>query len=274
MEENAPIAMRTTAIVAVIAFLAAMGPAAHGEEARAALYVVDRSEDGATSKGVCRPYTPEEKPGPDRELLILAEAPIGSTVFIMAFDRDAPYLGLPPLLAEQGKSSQVVRYPADGARWPFEPSPAAVELFIVVFDKGDPELPKIAESANWLTEALKKKNEVESLLHAESLKKRLTQLKRENLADNYRDKFGDGLRSLRQPPSSKAAVSRKGLETTGSPDGVLDSAPTATKPDAPAVVERSLDQLEEEWRQDSRPIPHGLASPGVLVLSVAPTVAP
>ncbi len=269
LRDDGAIAMKTVVPIAALAFLVAAGPAAlRGEEAHASLYVVDRSEEFAETGGACLPYSPEEKAGPSREILAIAKGLPGSTIFMIAFDRDAPYLGLAPVLVEQTEDSKPARFPGEGGVWPYERTPALVELFVAVFDKADPELAKIAEYAEWLGDALKEKNEVEALLHAEVIKKRLSNLLRQRSVDDYRVKFGDGLSSLRLPPSSKAAVTR------GTPsDPLLD--PSKREPKASlAAVRRGLKTLDEEWREDSRPIPYGLASPGILVFPVTPPPAP
>ncbi len=232
------------------------------DEARVSLYVVDRSAEFAETGGACLPYTPQEAPGPHREILAIAKGPPGSTVVMLALDRGAPHLGLAPVVSAQDEASQPVRFPAAGSTWPFTEAPDRVELHVAVFHQADPEVARIAEYAGWLDEALKAKNEVEILLHAEAIQKRLANLLRQRNVDEYRVKFGDGFSSLRLPPSSKAAVTRGGT------DSLLESAKREAKSPI-AAVRRGMKTLDDEWLQDSRVIPVAPAAPGMLVFPIA-----
>lgn len=236
------------------------------EEAKAAVYVVDRSPKFEEMGGACLPYTPEEATGAAREILALAKGPPGSTLLMIAFDGDSPHLGLAPVVAEQGEETSATRFPAEGSVWPFESPQRAVDLYIAVFDRGDPQLERIAEYAEWLADALGETNEVDALLHAEAIQKRLSNLLRLRSAGDYRVKYGD-LASLRIPPTSKAAVTRG---TSTSEDGLGKREPKT----AIAGVRRGLKNLDDEWSEDGRPIPFGLAMPGILVFSISTPSAP
>ena len=239
----------------------------HAEEARASVYVVDRSAAQAAMGGACLPYTPAEKPGPSREVLAIAKGPVGSTVFMIAFDREAPHLGLAPVVSEQSESSKPARFPAEGSTWTYEKATGPVDLYVGVFDKADPELAKLTEYAEWLSDALKEKNEVDVLLHTEVIQKRLANLLRQRSVTDYRVKFEDSLSSLRLTSSSKAAITR------GSTDPIVD--PTKREPKASvAAVRRGLKTLDDEWREDSRAIPYGPGTPGILVFPIATPLFP
>lgn len=246
--------------------LAAIVPCPAGE-ARVSVYVLDRALDTERTGGACLPYSPQVKTGPSREILALAKGPPGSTVFMMAFDRDAPHLNLAPVLAGQTESSEAARFPAEGATWPFTGVAATVDLYVAVFEKGDPQLAKFTEYADWLNDALREANEVDVLLHAEAIRKRLSRILRERSVEDYRVKFGDGMSSLRLPPSSKAAVTR------GPTDPLIKKGDRIPKSPL-AAVRRGLKTLHEEWQQDSRPLDFGLAKPGVLVFPISTPVMP
>lgn len=231
------------------------------DEAQASVYVVDRSAQFADTSGACLPYTPLEKTGPSREILGIAKGPPGSTLFMMAFDRDQPYLGLAPVIEDQTEDSKPTRFPAEGSVWPFEKPGRAIELYIAVFDQADPQLAKLVEYGEWLKEAIAKNEEVEALLHAEVILKRLSNILRQRSVEDYRVKFGDELTALRLPPASKAAVARGG--------NVANLASQKREPSASiAAVRRGMKTLDDEWRKDSRTISFGLGTPGVLVFPV------
>ena len=261
--------MKAAALSILVSFLVLLTTrSARAEEAHASVYVVDSSAEFAETGGACLPYSPEEKTGDAREVLALAKGPPGSTILMIAFDRDTLHLGIAPVIAPQTETSSAARFPAEGGKWPFGKPSRPVDLYVAVFDEADPELAKLAEYSDWLSEALAGKNEVDALLHAEAIHKRLSQLLRQRGVEEYRVKFGDGLTSLRLPPSSKAAITR------GTPgDPILD--PTKREPKSPlAAVRRGLKTLDKEWREDSRPIAFGLASPGILVFPVTTPPAP
>lgn len=247
--------------------LSAASSTLRADEACASVYVVDRSEEFAATEGACLPYGAQEKPGPRREILSLAGGPAGSTVFMAAFAGDAPHLGLPPVLAAQTEDAKPVRFPAEGARWPFETAGTPVDLFVAVFDKADPELTKLAEYSAWLAEALEAKNETEILLHSEAIKKRLNHLVRQQGGGELSSKLGGAITAPRVASSSKAATTRGGAISTGFPG---KRGPNASV----AATRLGLKTLDNEWRDDSRPIAFGLASPGVLVVPIASAAAP
>jgi hypothetical protein len=221
------------------------------DEARASVYVIDRSGEFAATGGSCLPFSALEKPGPKREILSLAKGPAGSTVFLIAYAGDTPHLGLPPVLATQTGDSKPVRFPAEGAKWPFESAGGSADLYIAVFDQADPELAKLTEYSSWLADALKSKDETEILLHSEVIKRRLNHLLRQQGGSELSSKLGGPVTASREQSSSKAATTRSGA-----------------KPST-AAGRRGLDRLEQEWREDSRPIRFGPAKPGVLVLPIS-----
>ncbi|MCB1202660.1 MAG: hypothetical protein KDN18_00255 [Verrucomicrobiae bacterium] len=249
-------------------FIAFVGPPfLRADEARASVYIVDKAKAYEETGGACLPYAPGEFPLATREILGIAKGPPGSTLVMMAFDRDAPHLGLAPVVAEQTADSKPARFPAEGSSWPYDKAHATVDLYIAVFDNQDPELAKISEYSEWLAEALAKNDEVTALLHAEVIQKRFSNLLRQRNVEEYRVKFGDGLTSLKAPPSAKAAVTR------GTPDPLLDEIPRL--PSVPiAAVRRGLAKLDEEWREDSRAISFAPGSPGILVFPVSTPIAP
>lgn len=244
-----------------------MSPGLRADEARASVYLLDRSGEFADTEGACIPFDAMEKPGPSREILAIAKGPAGSTLFMIAFAGDAPHLGLPPVLVEQTEEGKPLRFPAEGAKWPFESAAKPVDLYIAVFDKADPELAKLTEYSTWLTDALKSKNETEILLHSEVIKKRLNHLLRQQGGGELSSKLGGAITAPREASSPKAATTRGGAGSTGFP-GKRD--PKASI----AAVRRGLKTLDTEWKEDSKPIAFGLAKPGVLVFPIATTTAP
>ena len=247
------------------AFIAS--PRLEAGEAHASVYVVDRSEEYSGMGGACLPYSPQEKTAPAREILGIAKGPAGSTVFMIAFDRGSPHLGLAPVIVAQGEDSKPARFPAEGASWPFERFSGPIDLYVAVFDSADPELAKLGEYAEWLTDALKEQDEVNALLHAEAIQKRLSNVLRQRRVEDYRVKYGDELTSARVAPSSKAAVTR------GTPsDPLLDASKRAPKSPV-AAVRRGLKTLDSEWREDARVIPFAPGAPGVLVFPITTPLA-
>ncbi len=259
--------MKALLLLTGFAFALLVAPSIlRSDEARASVYLVDRSDEFAATGGSCLPFSALEKPGPKREILSLAKGPARSTVFMIAFAGDTPHLGLPPVLMAQPEDSKPVRFPAEGTKWPFETAGGSVDLYIAVFDQADPELAKLTEYSTWLADALKSKNETEILLHSEVIKKRLNHLVRQQGGSELSSKLGGPITAPREASSSKAATTRGGVSSTGFP-GKRD--PKASI----AAVRRGLDALEKEWREDSRPIAFGPAKPGVLVIPIA-TAAP
>lgn len=260
--------MKPTALLFGLTCFAFSGkPYVHAGEAHASVYVVDRASEFADTEGACLPYSPQEKTASSREILGIAKGPAGSTVFMIAFDRESPHLGLAPVIAAQGEESKPVRFPAEGTSWPFEMFSRPVDLYVAVFDSADPELEKLTEYAEWLTDALKEKDEVNALLHAEAIQKRLSNLLRQRRVEDYRVKYGEELTSARVPPSSKAAVTRGGKS-----DPLLDGDKRVPKSPV-AAVRRGLKTLDGEWRQDARAIPFTAGSPGVLLFPITTPLA-
>jgi len=256
--------MKPTAFVlGLLCFAFPGNPRIHAVEARAAVYVVDRDDEFAGAGGACLPYSTREKTTASREILAIAEGPAGSTLFMIAFDREYPHLGLGPVIAAQGKEPKPVRFPAEGAPWPFRTFSRPVDLYVAIFDSADPELAELAASAGWLTDALKQKDEVNVLLHAEAIRARLAVLVRRGRVEDYRVNYGEELTSLRQPPSSKAGVTR-----SHKPDPVSNGAKRANP-----GVHRGLKTLEAEWRQDARVIPFAAPSPGLLIFPITTPIA-
>ena len=247
------------------AFIAS--PRLYAGEAHASVYVLDRSSEFSEMEAACLPYSPQEKTAAAREILGIAKGPAGSTIFMIAFDRESPHLGLAPVIVAQGEDAKPVRFPAEGAAWPFEKFSRPVDLYVAVFDSADPELAKLTEYAEWLTDALKERDEVNALLHAEAIQKRLSNLLRQRRVEDYRVKFGEELTSARVAPSSKAAVTR------GNPsDPLLDAAKRAPKSSV-AAVRRGLKTLDSEWRQDARVLSFAPGAPGVLVFPITTPLA-
>lgn len=256
-----------TAFAAAVALVCQGWPSIRAEEGLASVYVVDKSADYAETDGACLPYTGTEVPGPRREILALAKAPPGATLFLFAVQNDAPYLGLAPVIAPQSEDTLPARFPGAEQTWPHEQPATPVDLYIAVFDSSDPDLAKLSEYQEWLAEALAKKDEVEALLHTEAILKRLANVLRQRRVEDYRVKYEDGLSSNRVQPSAKAAITR-GTPETG-------DATAARFPKAPlAAVRRGLKTLDTEWRQDGRRIPYGPGQPGVLVFTITASAPP
>lgn len=252
----------------LLCLLAVSALESRGEEARAMVYVVDRAQDLDETGGACLPYQPAEPVGKDREILAIAKGPVGSTVMMIAFDRDLPHLNLAPVLAEQTETSKPLRFPAEGAKWPYDGVAPPVDLYIAVFAKEDPNLERLAEYVGWMSDALAAGDADTAALHALAIKNRLANLLRQRSAGEYRAKYGNSISdAIRLAPSSKAAVTR----------GATGPGPEASVrvPKSPvAAVRRGLKSLDSEWREDSQAIPYGPASPGILIFPVTTPVAP
>jgi hypothetical protein len=107
----------------------------------------------------------------------------------------------------------------------------------------------------------KKETDLVMLLSLE-LKKKLSDAIRESGAKEYREGFSDSLADLlKEEPTAKAAVTRTG---TGIEDPAAEI--IETKP-----AEKSLEELEKSWRDDSISLPIGLVAPGGLVRTITPT---
>ena len=259
--------MKAVFLLSGLLFLTlAVTTVSRSDEARASVYIVDHSPEFTDTGGACFTSSPVERSAKERQMLGIAKGPPGSTLLMMAFDRDALHLNLAPVLAPQTEDSKAVRFPAEGAVWPFDKASASVDLYIAVFLNDDPNLPRFAEYVGWLREALTAGDKDTAMLHTLAIKNRLSTLLRQKSVDSYRVNFGDMLTDgSRLPPSSKAAVTRSAI-----PPGV-------TKPEQKnpiAAAQRGLKTLENEWSQDSRAIPFGLASPGVLVFPISAPAAP
>lgn len=238
------------------------------EEAHASVYIVDPSTEFSATGGACLPYHPTEVIGKDREVLAIAKAPPGVTLLMIAFDRDAPYLDLAPVLAVQTDDSKPLRFPASGAAWPFDRTSNAIDLYVAVFPKDDPGLSRITEYVEWLGEALAAADKDTAMLHSHAIKNRLTALLRKQNVGEYRAKYGDSLTdSIRFSPASKAAVTR------GATKAANDETKRVPK-NSVAAVRRGLKTLDAEWREDSQAIPFGLAEPGVFVFPITTPPAP
>lgn len=260
--------MKPTATVLGLLCFAFLGnPRVHAGEAHASVYVVDRADEFAGTGGACLPYSSQQRTSASREILAIAEGPAGSSIFMIAFDREYPHLGLAPVIAAQGEESKPVRFPAEGSSWPFRTFSRPVDLYVAIFDSADPELAKLAEYAGWLTDALKQKDEVNVLLHAEAIRARLAALLRRGRIQDYRVNYGEELTSLREPPSSKAGVTR-----SQKPDPVLDGAKRASQSRS-VEVRRGLKTLEAEWREDARVIPFAAPNPGLLIFPITTPIA-
>ena len=122
--------MKPSSLLCGLALFALAGNGiCYAEEALASVYVVDRSAEHAAMGGACLPYTPAEKAGPSREVLSIAKGPVGSTIFMIAFDRETPHLGLAPVVAEQTETTKPARFPAEGSTWTFEKTTGPSFLF-------------------------------------------------------------------------------------------------------------------------------------------------
>lgn len=253
--------------IGLLISLAAPAGLLRSEEAHASVYVVERSAESAAAEALCHPYAATSAPGPGREILALAKGPPGSTVLMVAFAGDAPHLGLAPVLAAQSEESPPARFPAEGASWPYETAGEAVDLYIAVFDRGDPGLPKLVDAAARLSGALTAKKSVEAMLHAEEVRKALSQVMRRLGVQAYRVDYGTDPASLRERSAPKAATTRGGSLSLAKPK---EEGGAKGAPDAP----RRLGSLDAEWLEDARPISFGLASPGALVFPIAKPETP
>lgn len=252
----------------VLLLMLAAHTVSRSEEAGASIYVVDRSPEFAETGGACLTYTPGEKSGKERQILGIAKGPPGSTLLMIAFDRDALYLNLAPVIAPQTKDSKALRFPAEGTLWPYDKASPSVDLYVAVFPKDDPNLPGLTDHAEWIGQALAEGDKDTVMLHALAIKNRLSSLLRRRSVDSYRVKYsGTFADAVRLAPSSKAAVTR----------GVKSPLPDQTKSEAKgpvAAVRRGLKTLDSEWTEDSRAISFGPDSPGVLVFPITVPAAP
>jgi hypothetical protein len=152
--------------------------------------VVDRAAEFSGTDGACLPYHPGEATGKEREILAIAKGPVGSTVLMIAFDRDLPHLNLAPVLAEQTEDSKPLRFPAGESKWPYDGEAPPAELYVAVFANADPgpDLERIAEYVDWMSEALADGDTETAALHALAIKNRLSHLLRQRSAEDYRAK--------------------------------------------------------------------------------------
>lgn len=258
--------MRALFLTTVAAVFSALpGLTARAEDANATLYVIDHSPEHAETGGACIPYTPLEKPGPDRELLAFAKGPASSTVVMLALQGESVYQGLKPVVARMTDDSKPARFPdpASGQSWPYQEAGPKVDLYVLVFSEGDPQLTKISEYLGWLNDSLKEGDEETAMLHTHAIRNRLSSIMRKQSTDSYLETYGDTLLANTDTKvgEGKAAITRGG--------NIL--ANKDTKPNAAvAAVRRGLKTIDNEWKEDSRTIRFGLNSPGLLVFPVTP----
>lgn len=250
-----------TAFAAALSAVSIVSFSATAEEGNAAVYVLDRSPEFAATEGACLPYHRAEPPGPKREILAIAKAPAGATLFVFAVHRDAPHLGLAPLVAPGGETSPAARFPATGSTWAYDQVAGPVDLYIAIFDNRDPLLGKIVEYSEWLVESLSEKDEEESLLHTEAILKRLGDILRQRRVEDYRVRFDDPLIATRFPPSAKAVTTRSTTEASKDSVGGFPKSPIA-------AVRRGLKTLDAEWQQDSHKIAYGPGQPGIRIFTL------
>tara|TARA_R110002096_G_scaffold16662_6_gene56847 strand:- start:1520 stop:2296 length:777 start_codon:yes stop_codon:yes gene_type:complete len=233
--------------------------AAQSQEANVSLYVIDHSDEYSALGGACFKYTPEIKPGKDREILAIANGPPGSTVIMIAFQQDNLFRNLPPVVSVQSLTSSPLRFPAQQseARWAYNETNNNVELYIVALEKDDPQLERLTEYAAWLTDSLGENDEETAMLHALAIKNRLANLHRSNNAEVQTISFPPGERT---EPTAKAATTRGGLSQLGKPN-------TETKPTTETPL-RGLKNIDAEWEEDSQPIRFGPEKPGILIFPI------
>ncbi|MAS92304.1 MAG: hypothetical protein CMO55_03830 [Verrucomicrobiales bacterium] len=240
----------------------------NAEEANATLYIVDQSPEHAEMGGACIPYTPLEKPGENRELLAFAKGPAGSTIVMLALQGDAVYGGLEPVITKMTEDSKAARFPNPESekKWAFTEKTPKVDLYVLAFTEGDPQLEKIGEYLEWLKDSLKEGDDETAMLHTHAIKNRLSNIMRQQSTDSYLETYGDSLLANTDTivGEGKAAVTR------GATKNLLQN--EDTKPSAAvAAVRRGLKSIDAEWKEDSRAIKFGLNSPGLLVFPITTT---
>ena len=242
-----------------------------GEEANASVYVVDHSAEFQNMGGACIDYTPGEKTGHNREILALAKGPTGSTVIMLALQGNSLHLGLEPVMAKMEEDSKPLRFPDQSSegKWPFSGESEKADLYVLAFSDSDPQLEKFVKYLDWLKEAMSEENEESTLLYTHAIKSRISEIVRQQSTDAYLATFGDSLLANTNTfvPEGKAAVTRSGKIN------LLEN--TDNQPDAPvAAIRRGLHTIDEEWKEDSRTISFGLASPGLLLFPITTPPSP
>ncbi len=250
-------AIRSTALIALL--IPGLGSGlACAEEGQAGIFIVD------SEKGTATTFEQNSAVPADAEFRVFASGPKGSTVVIGAFGEDGLHANLLPLAVKQTEASEAVRFPPsdDSIRKTFKTGGKSAELYVVIFPDSHPALESILTELKQI-EAAQTKGETDLvMLLSLELKKELANAIRENGAKEYRDGFGDSLADLlKEEPTAKAAVTRTG---TGIEDPAAEV--IAAKP-----AEKTLEELEKSWRDDSVVLPIGLVAPGGLVRTITPT---
>ncbi len=227
---------------------------------------VTSADDGKTGififdseKGTASAYDADTPVAPNVAIRVFASGPKGSTVVIGAFGENGLHGDLLPLAGEQTSEPKTVQFPAKGT---FTSGGKSAELYVVIFPNANPALKSILDELKQIeTAQTKGKTDLVMLLSLE-LKKNLSNAIRENGAKEYREGFTDSLADLlKEEPTAKAAVTRTG---TGLEDPA--AAIIAAKP-----AEKTLEELEKSWRDDSISLPVGLVAPGGIVRTITPT---
>jgi len=230
-----------------------------GGEGAVAVYIVDESEEHAAMGGQCTLYTVEAETSEDRHLLAIGKGDPGTTAMLVAYDRESDLLfdDIPPVIAVQTEDSPPLKFPApdSGKKFAFDGKGSPVDLYFVVFDKGDPQLEKFTEYMEWLTDSLAEGDRESANLHGLALKNRISKMLRTRISTEYLASFGGD--ESQKAPTAKAAVTR------GSPSTGSNKAPVPT-----AGVKRGLKTLDKESKDDARKISGSPGDPGILLFPI------
>ena len=241
-----------TALIALLTLGLGAGVAS-AEEGKVGIFVVD------SEKGTASPYDADTPVAPNADIRVFASGPEGSTVVIGAFGENGLHGELLPVAVEQTSEPKSVHFPALGT---FSPGEKSAELYVIVFPNANPALKSILDELKQI-EAAQTKGETDLIiLLSLELKKNLANAIRENGAKEYREGFSDSLADLlKEEPTAKAAVTRTGTALEDPAAAII-----AAKP-----AEKTLEELEKSWRDDSISLPVGLVDPGGIVRTITPT---
>ncbi len=252
---------RITLLLGLLALLALSPPPLAADEARAALFLVQRSFEATYAA-----YDGSE--GAEGELLLVAEGPPGTTLLVAAFDGEGPLSGTAPMLAPQGDGTEPLRFPQESGAWKLDKDSPQADLYVAVFAKDDPQLPALAEGVERLQKALADGDSDAALLHATAIRTRLAAILRQRgdgKSDAEDTDSTTAASAPRRPPISIAGVMRKADDEASAP-----GAGSAVS----ALAAKSLERLDEEWREESQAVPVASGAPGILMFPVAPPSRP
>lgn len=230
------------------------------EEARVAVYAVNEKTSSLS------PAAPDLSPAEGQKIIASAKGPEGSTLVVVPFFVESPWIRISPLLEEQDSTDEPRAFPQGGGNEgiPFGPGDPAFDLYVAIFPKGSPQLAAIAENVTGLKKSLAAGNTEVVELHALQLRRHLSDAVRKSSGTTASGGFGDLDLTIREAPAGKAAVSRTG---TGKE---VDSGKSASE----TGETKTFADLAEAWKQASVNLPMGLVSPGAKVFSFSSQSAP